>query len=157
MEGPLESDMLRSERLARIGGRLLIEIDFGTELVSFARLTEGKARKREDKRKGQRTTKGSKEMRASPSQWRSKVIKFHIGSTWRRTLGNRDDHATHQFPEMIASSCCSWPIGFGHITKHTHKNTRTKNTHNIYQPSPREYRSLLCIKISYSYAGTSSL
>lgn len=34
MEGPLEADIPRSACLARIGGRLLIEIDFGTGPVS---------------------------------------------------------------------------------------------------------------------------
>lgn len=34
MEGPLVADIPRSVCLARIGGRLLIEIDFGTRPVS---------------------------------------------------------------------------------------------------------------------------
>jgi len=112
----LETDIPRSACLARIGGRLLIEIDFGTETVLSPTKTDGGLRKR---REGRGKTNASGEgqgIGALTRTWGYQIsYRFNLAwDSWESRL------YSPQFPRTIASSCCCWPIDSVHVKSLAH-------------------------------------
>lgn len=115
---------------------------------------EKRQRRKETSMRGGMDGKGhGRTLRNGLDEDLTKVIKFHIGPTWRGTLGNRSDHAIH--PNSHGQSLTAVAAGLSASVVQHHVHTRT-HVH-IYTSAASDSIHHYRIEISYSRADTSNL